>query len=242
LTPAKIDAENCFSSPTRTNGQDDWTETIAEQAKTLLPSLSRFPHGTPLKTPSRLQPLQEHIGVTLDVDNEELAPVWVARSPSPAQHMSERDAQDLGAKLHSSGLLSSPAPPGLRHFNSLPVPSVSVKNTFIQFESPMCSRGLLTPPKSVPANLAPTVHPLADSPFEQPPRSWSRSNMLPAAERYDVPGPTSECASCEEVSVGESAHQRVPQIEGRVVRLADFLTEDPPEPSELLHWPGSFRH
>jgi len=66
--------------------------------------------------------------------------------------------------------------------------------------------------------------------------------MLPAAERYDVPGPTSECASCEEVSVGESAHQRVPQIEGRVVRLADFLTEDPPEPSELLHWPGSFRH
>eukprot|EP00440_Ansanella_granifera_P010528 gb/GFBE01011421.1/.p1 GENE.gb/GFBE01011421.1/~~gb/GFBE01011421.1/.p1 ORF type:complete len:178 (+),score=22.30 gb/GFBE01011421.1/:1-534(+) len=152
--------------------------------------------------------------------------------------------------MHKIGILSSPTPPGLFDVDSFDPPPV--KNTFIQFESPVKTAGLRSPPKSVPPHFAPTLSVDAALPVGETPTRWTSDFQIPSfpgvadlpcqslAFMFDeagLPGLPGTDASLVEMTIpGDHQFQPAGAVcpaqqeqsrpqRGTPVRISDFLPE-----------------
>jgi len=161
--------------------------------------LSGFQVALGLEKPERAAAQQGGAGESVSYE-----PAWISSSPVPAPGLETAD----DAPLPGFGRWRSP----------------KVRNTFLQFESPLRSISVQTPPKSVPSYFAPVgcgheLGPLGRLIDASPAPaaavdSWSAAAPPEAAEAAEEPGPAAR-ASCQ------------PRDDVLRLRLDDFLAPGP---------------
>eukprot|EP00930_Biecheleria_cincta_P031724 TRINITY_DN2199_c7_g1_i1.p1 TRINITY_DN2199_c7_g1~~TRINITY_DN2199_c7_g1_i1.p1 ORF type:complete len:540 (+),score=80.27 TRINITY_DN2199_c7_g1_i1:204-1622(+) len=173
MAPAKVDEDICFSSPKPARTHDDACSTLLSCS----PGYGKE-NRAPGQTPQCLPTVQEDDGLP-GADESQYLPAWVVHSPVPASMIRDDESLEERAQtLHKKGMLSSPTPPGLAR--------PPVKNTFIQFESPLKTIGVRSPPKSVPPYFAPMQS--MECPFaeiDEIRKNWAADAELPTFPEAD---------------------------------------------------------
>lgn len=245
--PIKVSADGCFSSPKPKSeplplagNRENLAPPPCPPATWASPS---WTPGTPLlKTPTTNR---------MPVVKEEAEPATVgdaaSKAAGPQSHLAGfqvalgLEAAELAAAEEGSAseedvsympawIASSPVPaPGLEPADDAPLPgfgrwgSPKIRNTFLQFESPLRTISVQTPPKSVPSYFAPVGCGHEPGPLG---RLIDASPAPVAAASGAEPPPCEAAAPTEEPPRAEPA-RRPPREDVLRLKLDDFLAPGP---------------